>query len=305
MSRQRPTDAGEAARRETGRWEAVDRRTREQVGEFTDTQLVGAAADRPIREPTPEERQVRAARVFQESRGFTNAPTVERTVALENFTIDRSPVAYLRQREGRALDSETTQRVRWSLEAHGIRSADDLRARGVDDAWHLYPELSSTRDGLPQCDGCERSPAIAREVHGTLDRLPREHVADLDRVLYTDAFTRDEKGILLGKYDRVTRRIEINRHSASGVADAGEVPFTVAHEVGHHVYWHHMTEEQREEWDGISRASQTSEYVTDYARSNPRDDFAESYAFHALQPEVLSDASAAKAAFLEEQWTSG
>lgn len=306
MSRQAGTDESALAQNEAGSpaRDAIDRRTRERLHQYGNDSRDRSSGDESSVTPRPEERLARVNRLQGESTTMNKAPSVDRAIALEDFSIDHSPVAFLRQREGRQLDPESTRRVRGSLEAHQIGSAADLDARGIEDVWDLYSKPVEAGSEGPRIDGFQRSAALEKEVRSVLGSLPREHVAGLDRVSYTDTFKADDQGVLLGQYDRETNCIEINRQSPDGKMDGDRAGYTVTHEVGHHVYWHRLTDQQREQWDGISRASLASEYVTDYAKSNTRDDFAESYAFHVLHPEVLKDTSAAKAAFLEEQWTS-
>jgi len=52
---------------------------------------------------------------------------------------------------------------------------------------------------------------------------------------------------------------------------------TCAHEIGHHIYYNEMTEEERELWRNISRNSTDFEYASEYARTAEHEDFAVSF----------------------------
>jgi hypothetical protein len=75
--------------------------------------------------------------------------------------------------------------------------------------------------------------------------------------------------------------------------------YTLTHEVGHNVYYN-LSPEQQQQWDTMSTSSKPDQYVSDYARTNEREDFAESYAHYVRAPEDLAEASSNKFAFMKD-----
>lgn len=72
-----------------------------------------------------------------------------------------------------------------------------------------------------------------------------------------------------GAYHRLFEFVVLNPNS-------GGYYSACAHEYGHYVYYEKLSKEQRKEWRRISNLSEG--YVSDYAMTNPSEDFAESYA---------------------------
>jgi hypothetical protein len=49
------------------------------------------------------------------------------------------------------------------------------------------------------------------------------------------------------------------------------------HEIGHHVYYVTMNQTQRSEWVTLHDKSTANDYTTSYAKTNPQEDFAETF----------------------------
>lgn len=76
-----------------------------------------------------------------------------------------------------------------------------------------------------------------------------------------------------------------------------------AHETGHHIWYKRLSEEDRDRWVELHEASNESEFVSEYAKTNHKEDFAESYEkaiYCYYRSDILRDYSPAKADFLDE-----
>lgn len=137
------------------------------------------------------------------------------------------------------------------------------------------------------------------------DTLPPEHLsgAKITEINYPNQYNGDERGVTLGvcKTDQQTNvsQIDIYAQTPQGSFDRNEMEHTLTHEVGHNVYYN-MTPEKQQQWNALSSGSQPGEYVTEYAQSSVREDFAESYSHYARDPEALKDASMAKYNFMRD-----
>jgi len=138
------------------------------------------------------------------------------------------------------------------------------------------------------------------------DRLPPEHLSRnrITEIQYTDQYDGDHDGVTLGmcRTDRVTKvsDIEINRQTPQGSHDRDLMEETMVHEVGHNVYYN-MGEQNIASWDQLSANSKPEEYVSNYARTNVREDFAESYAAYVRDPQLLQEVSPQKYSFMQQQ----
>ncbi len=152
--------------------------------------------------------------------------------------------------------------------------------------------------------GFEKSEILSNEdvVEHFFTELPEEH-SDAKRIKeieYTDEYIGDESTYVAGRCvtdEHGVSRIEINRQSPEGSHDAEEMKQTITHEVGHNVYYN-LSEEQRGEWSEIYDNSARTQFVSAYARTNEREDFAESYKAYVHDPERLKRRSLAKYKFM-------
>jgi len=76
-----------------------------------------------------------------------------------------------------------------------------------------------------------------------------------------------------------------------------EVLHTIAHELGHYVFLHKLDSTLRKAW--VTELYPDSEKISNYARTNAAEDFAESYAYFLLRPAELKRL-AAKYAFMQQ-----
>ena len=161
-------------------------------------------------------------------------------------------------------------------------------------------------EDLLAVQGFEKSEILSNEdvAEYLSTKLPEEH-SDVKRVKgieYTDKYISDESTYIAGRCitdEHGVSRIEINRQSPDGSHDAEDMKQTITHEVGHNVY-HNLDEGQREEWSELNAYSAPDEFVSDYAQTNEREDFAESYMAYVHDPEYLKAVSLAKYKFLQQ-----
>lgn len=141
------------------------------------------------------------------------------------------------------------------------------------------------------------------------DELPFEHISaeHLRKVEYTDEY---KPGKRPGTYvagtchineEDHTSYIDINRQTTDGSYNADIMKGTIAHEIGHNVYYNVISSEQRGAWNELSRNSGNDEYVSDYARTNIQEDFSETYKVYICDPEALREVSPEKYAFMRDR----
>ncbi|MBM4466480.1 MAG: hypothetical protein FJ014_13155 [Chloroflexi bacterium] len=132
--------------------------------------------------------------------------------------------------------------------------------------------------------------------------LPEEHsdVRRIEEIDYTDEYIGDESTYVAGRCitdEYGVSRIKINRQSPEGSHDAEGMKQTITHEVAHNVYYN-LEEGQRTEWREIYDNSARRQFVSAYAWTNEREDFAESYGAYVHDPERLKRRSLAKYKFM-------
>ena len=152
--------------------------------------------------------------------------------------------------------------------------------------------------------GFEKSELLSNEdvAEHLSTELPEEHsgVERVKEIEYSDKYVGDESTYIAGRCitdEHGVSKIEINRQSPEGSHDAEGMKQTITHEVGHNVYYN-LDEGQREEWREIYDDSARRQFVSAYARTNKREDFAESYKAYIHDPERLKRRSLAKYKFM-------
>lgn len=191
-------------------------------------------------------------------------------------------------------------------------------ARRIEEADDFKPEQlrEASEVPLPEVRGFDRSGLMTdQEVKGYLaEALPPEHVSpeSLTSIEYVDMYVPyqegDVKGNILGSTQpnlfTESSKIEVYRQVPDGNLNRSEMEHTIAHEVGHSVYndmgWVARTPRQLA-WEELSANSTPNEYVSDYARTDVHEDFAESYATYVHDPEHLRDVSQDKYNFMRDQ----
>lgn len=186
-------------------------------------------------------------------------------------------------------------------------------ARRIEEAEEFKPEQlrKASEVPLPEVQGFEQSGLMTnQEVQEYLsEAFPPEHVnpESLKSVEYVDMYLPHEDGNVLGatEYNPFTgtSEIEIYRQEPDGNFDRSEMERTITHEVGHSVYydigWHELSPSQQA-WEELSANSAPDEYVSEYAKTNLQEDFAESYATYIHDPELLQEVSLEKYEFMRD-----
>jgi len=196
----------------------------------------------------------------------------------------------------------------------GPPSTDQVEiTRRIEEAEEFKPErLPETLEApLPEVRGFERSGLMSnQEVREYLDEtFPPEHVApeSLKSVEYVDMYLPHEEGNILGTtgYNLFTdtSKIEIYRQEPDGNFNRPRMERTIAHEVGHNVWndmgWHGLSPRQQA-WAELSANSAPDEYVSEYAKTDMQEDFAETYATYIHDPELLQEVSPGKYEFMRD-----
>ncbi len=171
---------------------------------------------------------------------------------------------------------------------------------------------------VPPVEGFEKSGVMSnREVKQYLENhFPEQHVNNItmESVRYNDRHITEKSMTELGHWEKkepvkdigfYNKEIVINRQARDGNVDAETMKDTIAHEVGHQTQREFLGQNELKEWEKISGKRPESECVSDYARTSPAEDFAESYRAYCRDPETLRKASPEKYAFMREKVFNG
>lgn len=159
---------------------------------------------------------------------------------------------------------------------------------------------------MPIIDGFEQSGVLSNEdVANHLAELPKEHTnpEHVESIKYTDEYKPDPKDsnyYIAGECvtdNNGVSRIDIHRQSPDGSYDADEMKRTITHEIAHSVY-ERLSDEQKEAWRDLYKDSDKNEFVSDYAKTDEEEDFAESYAAYVHDPDLLRSISRQKYSFM-------
>lgn len=151
----------------------------------------------------------------------------------------------------------------------------------------IYPTILNA-------SGAERS-----QIYAALDHLPLQDVNTVKSITMVDSIHNSTPGrVTLGRaHDHVfTNQIELSR---AELTTPERLQATLTHEVGH-------TKDYETQWFGVlgreSRGKPWGEgpHVTDYATTNNKEDFAESYEDFHLRPERLKETNPAKYKRMQE-----
>jgi len=159
----------------------------------------------------------------------------------------------------------------------------------------------------PPVSGFEQSGvATNEEVQTHLEEnYPPEHVSPstIESIEYVDEYQGGDGGYVAGRHyytTETTGYIEAYPQTPDGCIDKGQLEKTIAHEVGHNVQAN-LSPEAQSTWEQISTASGPDEYVSDYAKTDIHEDFAESYATYQHDSELLREVSTDKYGFMHAE----
>jgi hypothetical protein len=132
-----------------------------------------------------------------------------------------------------------------------------------------------------------------------LEIIPASHLLRLEEISYEPILynpTMSNKNVLqkhLGRYHNKDKKIMIG-----DISDHKGLKKTIYHEIGHHIQRTGLGGYDHDKW--ISLSCNTRKYVSDYAKVNLNEDFAETYACYLTDPEKLRKISVTKFNFINE-----
>ncbi|MCA9791761.1 MAG: hypothetical protein KC910_08195 [Candidatus Eremiobacteraeota bacterium] len=138
------------------------------------------------------------------------------------------------------------------------------------------------------------------QIYGVLDGLPLKDVNAVKTISMVEAIPSDKPGwVINGRaWDRVfTSNIELSREQ---LTTPEKLRGTLTHEVGH-------TVDYKSKWFGLFGDNSTHDpwgkgpHITDYATTNRKEDYAESYEEYHIRPDNLKDKNPAKYEYLDER----
>lgn len=56
-----------------------------------------------------------------------------------------------------------------------------------------------------------------------------------------------------------------------------KIKWNFYHELGHHIYWYHLKDKERKEWQKLFRNTRKEDFISEYASKNANEDFAENF----------------------------
>lgn len=123
-----------------------------------------------------------------------------------------------------------------------------------------------------------------------IKRVPKTHLQGLNTVVYDPyrfyqrSYTqpRPVNYRVAGEYDSAP----IDHIAIYKFRDRKEFSHILYHEIGHHVFKRCLDSVKRKEW--VTKVYPNSEHVSEYAKTNASEDFAETYAFYITNPANLA-----------------
>ncbi len=172
--------------------------------------------------------------------------------------------------------------------------------------------------GLPRVEGFEKSGIISnQEVKDYLkDEFSERHANNvtMETVRYNDKFIKEKEKTELAHWEKkeaapgigvFNKEIVVNRQMKDGNIDRKLMKDNIAHEVGHQVHNMYLEKRDQQEWIKITRDMPKDKFVSEYAKKDHFEDFAESYRYYLRNPEELKKASVEKYDFMRDHVFSG
>lgn len=172
--------------------------------------------------------------------------------------------------------------------------------------------------GLPRVEGFDKSGVTSnQEVREYLKKeFPERHVNNItmESVRYNDRLIKENGHVELAHWEKrelvrgtkvFNKEIVVNRQTPDGNIDKGTIKRDIAHEVGHQVHNMYLERGAQIKWLEISGDRPREKCVSDYACTNPGEDFAESYMTYVRDPESLKTASAEKYNYMRDRVFAG
>jgi len=127
--------------------------------------------------------------------------------------------------------------------------------------------------------------------------IPLEHLDHCLRIRYVNQITDVRSTPAAGRFMPVVRHISVYPVAGGGLTPQ-DIFDTLTHEIGHNVHYNMRIDNLAlaNEWENLFH--QNAGFVSDYARTNEFEDFAESYRAYVLEPEKLLLSSPVKYEFI-------
>jgi len=128
------------------------------------------------------------------------------------------------------------------------------------------------------------------QIETAIIHLPKHHISSLECIAFDPsrfyqrsyADPRPINYAAAGEYSR----LPINHILIFNFRSQNEFLHILYHEIGHHVFKHVLDSFQRKSW--VMDVSRNGEYVTEYAKTNASEDFAECYSIYLSDRERLA-----------------
>ena len=250
------------------------------------------------------------------NRDIGDAPSRERDKSDASLRLSRADSPDAPVQNGDSTRGDASRSVTGDSLFHGDRPEKqrlthsdraDLRIERIDQREHRVL-------GLPRVDGFEKSGVMTNEEvkQHIIETYPEKHVNNItmEDVKYTDLYLKESGETELGHWEEeqkvsglevYDKRIEINRDHPLGIEDTGRMKETISHEVGHQIERAYLSEGSRSEWNELREKAPIENCVSDYARTNSSEDFAETYRAYIHEPAHLQEKSPEKFAFMRDK----
>lgn len=145
------------------------------------------------------------------------------------------------------------------------------------------------------------------DIVSAIDRLPAFHLEGLREIVYLPEYAPEASALFCPSLPRAEPKgefIQRERRIFVYEFDSAAMFFHMLyHEIGHFVFFLVIGSRVKKRW--VTEVFPGSACVTRYARVNPWEDFAETYAYYLLHPQVLQTELPEKHAFMRECVFSG
>ncbi len=144
------------------------------------------------------------------------------------------------------------------------------------------------------------------------ETFPEKHINNitLERVRYNDQVVYGPDGQELGHWEKeqrfassplCDREIVVNKPDLDKGADKQVcLKDTLSHEAGHQVYDKFLKPQDQKNWTELSGSREAEQCVSNYARTDNFEDFAESYRAYVREPGALKQTSPEKYNFMRD-----
>lgn len=180
----------------------------------------------------------------------------------------------------------------------------------IETALQRSKDASDKSDQMSKIEGFDKlGPQESQEIKNHLvTEIPQQHIGRdrVERITYNDRFDLNEKGEqTYGVWHHNNREnssyIEINQHGMQhDSAEINKIKETASHEIGHDVHAR-LDPEKKAQWETLSGKRPMRACVTDYARKDSAEDFAESYNFYITHNKELKKTNTQKYDFMKDE----